>query len=87
MGETTRVRLSPILPSGPSPAGHLRYPDSNGYYRLRGADGTRFPCVCEPTCAAACTAECSCFACRIAASDRKSAEVLRVLRERQSVPI
>jgi len=84
MGETTRVNLSPIHSLGPSASGRARYSESDGYYRMHETDGSRYPCVCAPTCPAVCNAACGCFACRIAAADRKSAAALRLLREQQS---
>ena len=67
-------------PSGPTPAGRLRYPQSDGYYRIDPTDHTRFPCRCQVSCPADCDGSCGCFACRVADVDKRSAASLKMLR-------
>jgi len=81
MGETTRTYSTPVPLPGPTASGCARYPGSGGYYRLHDADALRFPCRCEAECVAGCEGGCGCFACRVAAADRRSAQALRVQRE------
>jgi hypothetical protein len=83
MGDATKVYAMPIALPGPTVSGCARYPKAGGYYRLHDADAFRFPCRCEAECATACAGGCGCFACRVAAADRRSAEALKLLREKQ----
>ncbi len=66
---------------GPTLTGLLRYPDTDGYYRIHPTDDMRFPCRCEASCPIDCDGSCGCFACRVADVDKKSTEALKVLRE------
>jgi len=82
MGDTTRVYSTPIPLPGPTSSGRARYAESGGYYRLHDADALRFPCRCEAECAPGCQGGCGCFACRVAAADRRSAQTRRDEREK-----